>query len=136
MNKQFAELTFPVVLSTQWTSIYDKEIQELLGCYFLCSYVLDKCSSRSVYLGVCPVQFALYVKLCTVMRAAHVFSDWTIIKKYKDDYSEHIRVSQCDKKVNNGTTALSLTYFIYFLKSTNGLTPTFNVLLLKTYYVI
>jgi len=81
--------TFPVVLSTQWTSIYDKEIQELLGFYFVCSYVLDKCGSRSASLGVCPVQFALYVKLRTVKRAAHVFSVSTI-NKYRDDCNEHI----------------------------------------------
>jgi len=35
------------------------------GYYSLCSYVLDKCSSRSVYLGVCPVQYTHYVKLRT-----------------------------------------------------------------------
>jgi len=34
VNEQFAERTFPVVLSTQWSSIYDREIQELLGFCF------------------------------------------------------------------------------------------------------
>jgi len=129
VNKDFAERTFPVVLSTQWTSIYDKEIQELLEFYSLCSYVLEKCSSRSVYLGVCPVQFALYVKLRTVMRAAHVFSDWTI-NKYIDDYNEHVHACKCDKKVGNGSITLSLTYFIYFIKSKDGLTPTLNLLII------
>jgi len=129
MDSEFAEHKFLVVLSTQWTSIYDKEIQELLGFYSLCTYVLGNSSSRSVYLGVCSVQFAFYVKLRTVMRAAHVISVLTI-NMYRDDCSEHIHDCQCDKKVNNGFTALSLTYFIYFLKSTDELTPNFNELVL------
>jgi len=65
MNEEFAERTFLVVLSTHWSSIYENEIQQLLGFHSLCSYVLDKSSSRSVHLGVCPVLFALYVKLRT-----------------------------------------------------------------------
>jgi len=79
MNQTFAEKTFPVMLSTQWTCIYDKEIQQVLGFYSLSSYVLDKCSSRSVYLGVCPVQFALFVKVRTGL--VHGSSSW-IINKY------------------------------------------------------
>jgi len=114
MNLQFAERTFPVVLSTQWTSIYDKEIQELLGFYSLSSYVLDKGSSRSVYLGVCPVQFVIYVKLRTVMRAAHLFSVSTI-NKYIDDCNEHIHACQCDQKVNKGFNVLSQVLgFLFF----------------------
>ena len=67
MNELAAEFIFPVVLSTQWTSIYDKEIQKLLGFYSLRSYVLDTSSSRSLYLGVCPVQFAVYLRLRAVI---------------------------------------------------------------------
>jgi len=59
-----------------------------------------------VYLGVCSVLFALYVKLRTVMRAAHVFSDSTI-DKYIDDCNEHIDACECNEKVNNGSDALS-----------------------------
>jgi len=77
-NQQFAERTFPVVLSTQWTSFYDKEIQALLGFHSLCCFVLDP-SRRSVYLGVCPVQFALYVKLRTV--SAQGFNNRTVLIK-------------------------------------------------------
>ena len=82
MNQVFAEKMFPVVLSTQWTSIYDKEIQQLLGFYFLCSYVLDKYvldkySSRSVFLGVCSVQFALYLILRVVLNQ----SPWIMYPK-------------------------------------------------------
>jgi len=110
MNEYFAEKTFPVVLSTQWTSIYDKEIQELLGFYSLCSYVFDKCSSRSVYFCVCPVQFALYVKLRTEL--AHGFSRW-IINKYTFDCNEHIRTCLFDHKVKViGTLTLLKAYSI------------------------
>jgi len=119
INQVIAERTFTVVLSTQWTSIYDTEIQEMLGFYYVCSYVLDKCSSRSVYLGVCPVQFALYVKLRSVKRTAHVFS--APIHKYIVDYNEHLHACKCDKKVNNGFEALSRAYFIYSRHSTRCL---------------
>jgi len=102
MNQDFAERAFPVVLSTTWTSIYDKEIQALLGFYSLCTYVLDTCSSRSVYLGVCPVQFAHYVKVRMVK--AHMFSDWT---RYVDMYNEHLEVSMCSRRVTNGGLVLS-----------------------------
>jgi len=99
MNRRFAEKIFPVVLSTQWTSIYDKEIQELLGFYSLSSYVFDKCSSRSVYLGVCPVQFAHYVKVRSATE--HTFSDAIL------DFDTHIKECVCDKNVNNGTIAVT-----------------------------
>jgi len=65
------------------------------------------CSSHSVYLGVCPVQFALYVKLHTVMRAAHVFSAQTY-NEYFDNFIEHSESCGCDDrvKVNNGRLVL------------------------------
>jgi len=91
--------------------------------------VLDKCSSRSVYLGVCPVQFALYVKLPTVMRAAHVFSGSTI-NKYTQDYRELISACQCDNNVNNGYIVLNRAYFNSCLKSADRLMPSFNILIL------
>ena len=107
MNREFAERTFPVVLSTQWTSIYDKEIQQLLGFYSLCSYVLDKCSSRSVYLSVCPVQFALYLRLRVVV------DQWQWIKYprvqiYIGDYDEHIDQCQCMKMIGTGRLCMQL----------------------------
>ena len=75
-NQQFAELSFPVILSTQWSEIYDKEIQSMLGFYSLCSYVLDKAGSRSVYLGVCPVLFSLYLKVrCLTDQYLQVITD-------------------------------------------------------------
>jgi len=77
--------------------------------------VLDKCSSRSVYIGVCPVLFAFYVRLRNVKRAAHVFSVSTIDKCF-EDYNEHIRACMCEKKVNN---ALSRAYIISSVKSTD-----------------
>jgi hypothetical protein len=58
-NSFFAERTLPVILSTEWTEIYDREIQAILGFYSLCSYLL-KCNSL-VYLGVCPILYILYL---------------------------------------------------------------------------
>jgi len=78
--------------------------------------VLDKCS-RSVYLCVCPVQFALYVKLRTVMTAAHVHSDLTLFR-YIDDCNKHMHACLCDKKVNTGCMTLVQADFISRQKST------------------
>jgi len=103
-NLIIAERMFPVILSTQWTSVYDKEIQELLGFYSLCSYVLDKCSSRSVYLGVCPVLFAHYVKLRTMIveirrKGQNVFNHYTSCR-YITNFYEHTNACQCLNQVN------------------------------------
>jgi len=122
MNERFAEKTFPVILSTQWTNIYDKEIQELLGFYFLCSYVLDKCSSRSVYLGVCPVQFALYVKRRTLClcEISHRFSERCSIDKCIDEYNDHSEKCLCKGRVGNGSYTLNRALIISeYPKSTN-----------------
>jgi len=114
-NKYFAESTLPVVLSTQWTGIYDKKIQELLGFYSLCSYVLDKSSSRSVYLGVCPVLFAHYVKV----RSAK--DQWFDIKTENNltEYARHRDVEcYCDRTVSNGTRAVDAALLNnYYLNS-------------------
>ena len=88
MNVVCAERTFPVALSTQWTSNYDKEIQSMLEFYSLCSYVLDKCSSRSVYLGVCAVQFALYLKLRVAVDQLQ-WNKYSRVERCIDDYAEH-----------------------------------------------
>jgi len=85
-------------------------MQELLGFYSLCSYVLDKCSSCSVYLGVCPVQFAHYVKLRTEL--AHGFRGW-ILNKYTDDCNPHMITCRCKDKVKMiGRLILLKTYSI------------------------
>ena len=63
INEEFAENSLPVIISTQWTSVYDKELQEMLGLYTLCSFIFYKTDRRRfVYLGVCPVLFAYYLK--------------------------------------------------------------------------
>jgi len=98
MNHWFAEKTSPVVLSTHWSNIYDKEIQQLLGFQYLCSYVLNKSSSCSVYLGVCPVQFALYVKVCTVIDHVFRVSVFSITSMHINNYSKHTRECPCDSK--------------------------------------
>jgi len=104
MNVLFAEKTFPVILSTQWSCIYDKEIQEMLGFYSLCSYVLDNSSSRSVYLGVCPVQFALYVKVRTtveIFRMNQNVTNYNSSCRCVKDCFEHESVSLCENHVNS-----------------------------------
>jgi len=97
MNNRFAERTFPVVLSTQWTGVYDKDIQELLGFHSLCTYIMTQGNSRAVYFGVCPVQFALYLK---VRVENEVLGCNDSFRKY----CEHMRVDicHCDYKFNSG----------------------------------
>ena len=100
------------ILSTQWTSIYDKEIQQLLGFYSLCYYVLDILGSRSVYLGVCPVQFAIYLRLRAVI------DQWQWIKYprvqgYIGDYDEHIKACKC--KIMNGGGTLCMQTILRLL---------------------
>ena len=89
---------------------YDKEIQSMLGFYSLCSYVLDKSSSRSVYLGVCPVQFALYLRICTA--SDHVLNKDSVKKSCKN-YCERIDACATDRWVGNEilivTTVFSCT---------------------------
>ena len=114
MNEVFAEHIFPVELSTQWISTYDKEIQQLLGFYSLCYYVLDICSSRSVYLGVCPVQFALYLRLRVVI------DQWKWIKyprvqRYICDYDEHIDACSCKIMIGSGTFCMQTILRLYLL---------------------
>ena len=71
----------------------------MLGLYSLCSYVLDKSSSRSVYLGVCPVLFAHYLRLHTAVD--HGFNNVRVTKYIKDCY-KHLEDCVTDEKVGNG----------------------------------
>ena len=76
-------------------NIYDKEIQSMLGFYSLCSYVLDKCSNRSVYLGVCPEQFALYLKLrAAVDQSQNKWEDVFRVKNVFGDYGEYKKTTR------------------------------------------
>jgi len=110
-NQLFAEQTFPVVLSTQWSAVYDKEIQAMLGFYSLCTYVIDVTAAVSplVYLGVCPVQFALYIKVRSELEQR--FSDSVTTWKHVYDYNEHARKCGCDTAVNNGEQVVRTTLF-------------------------
>ena len=103
-NQLFAEETFPFVLSTYWSSIYDKEIQELLGFYSLFFYVLDKSSNRSEYFDVCPVQFALYLRLRAVTDTG--FSNKRSNEIYVEEYSEHLGICKCKFRNNTGGLVL------------------------------
>ena len=108
MNQLYTEGTFPVVLSTQWTSIYDTDIQSMLGFYSLCYYVLDICSSRSVFLGVCPVKFALYLRLRVVIDLLQWFK-YPGVQIY-GDYEEHIDACKCKVMIGGGTLCLQTVF--------------------------
>jgi len=122
-NELFAERTFPVALSTQWSEIYDKRIQQMLGFYTLCDYILNSRFNTvcrpSVFLSVCPVQFVIYLKTC--VRFVHVRRFWkNIVKEFcvhdtKEFYS-HEKSCQCDKNVNNGLLILKSVLRIYALE--------------------
>jgi len=116
VNELFAEKTFPVVLSTHWSNIYDKEIQQLLGFHSLCSYVLNKSSSRSVYLGVCPVQFALYVKLRTAIDHEFRANVWRTTRIYSDDYNKHMVACTCDSNVKDGRRIVTKAFEVHHTK--------------------
>ena len=62
-NQWFTEQAFPVLLSTQWTAVYDAELQALLGLCSLCAFVSNRTDVRSACLAVCPVLFVLYLKV-------------------------------------------------------------------------
>ena len=82
-NKYFAERCFPVLLSTQWTAIYDGELQALLGLSSLCAFVSNK---RSVCFAVSPVQFALYLKLRCIVDSGYSSEP----RRYSKDFREQI----------------------------------------------
>ena len=127
MNHKFAEHIFPVVLSTQWTSIYDKEIQELLGFYSLCSYVFDKSSSRSVYLRVCPIQFALYLRLRAAMDILNketdncqLFNPEAIVTCV-DNVIGHTKYCNGESRFRNGLIFLSTVHVVFNISSSRPL---------------
>ena len=61
-NQLIAEFAFSVFVSTQWTAVYDAELQALLGLCSLCAFVSNRTDVRSAWVAVCPVQFVLYPK--------------------------------------------------------------------------
>ena len=73
--------------------------------------MLDKCSSRSVYLGVCPVLFAHYVKLRTVF--FHQFSIQHI-RTFIEDYNEHMVECLCGVAEKNGRWIVDTAFKISF----------------------
>ena len=111
MNQQFAESSLPVMLSTQWTSVYDKELQEMLGLYSLCSFIFYKTDHRrSVYLGVCPVLFAQYLK-CRCA-ADQLLLDK--LMKYLLEHTKHLQECKYDPRVNNGRLAMNMAIHMFY----------------------
>lgn len=84
--------------------MHDKEIQQLLGFYSLCSYINNKISTAqnySVCLRVCPVLFAVYLKgRCRAEQSLQVYLDGNIqrsacvesINQTESVWNEHARV--------------------------------------------
>ena len=94
LHSFFAELILPVALSTQWTAVYDDDIQKMLGFYCLCSFVFDPRDSRVVHLGICPVQFSYYLKtLCTIIIGQWFWKDLKLVIR---DWFIHIGRCTCD----------------------------------------
>lgn len=98
-NKSFADSKFPFVLSTEWTGVFDKELQALLGLCSLCAFLYNRTDDCSLSLPVCPITFILYLKLrCTVEQSDY----WQIsvrdtnykdvsVTKLEKEYQEHRR---------------------------------------------
>jgi len=63
LHKWFADILLPASLSTQWTAVYDSDIQQLLGFYVLSLFVLNRNGCHDVHLGICPVQYSIYLKI-------------------------------------------------------------------------
>src|SRR5207244_7421163 len=68
-NKWCAEFTLPVLLSTRWIEMYDRELQQMLGLSALCRFVIHGSDNRPVHLPVNPVQFALYLKARCLLKS-------------------------------------------------------------------
>ena len=88
-NEQFAERTFPVLLTTQWAAVYNKKLQALLGLCSLCRFVSNRTDARSVCLAVCPVAFVLYLKA----RCALDQRRWADGRQSVDEYNVHVEQS-------------------------------------------
>lgn len=102
-NKMIAEEIFSVVLSTEWTDVYDSSLQQILGHYSLCAFIFDVTDrSRSVYQGICPILYALYLK----WRFAVDLEKTSTVIDCMNEIQEHKCL--CDKKVNNGRLAVQV----------------------------
>jgi len=126
-NKLFAEGCIPLIISTHWASVYDKELQQVLGFQALCSYIMiydnraynpstgdnteidnaenDNKANDGVHLGVCPILFALYVK-SRATRDQGVLAKSTETNNCSKEFWEHFEKCECDEKVNNGRESL------------------------------
>ena len=110
-NQLFAERTFPVVFTTRWTLIYDREIQEMIGFYSLCQFLFNITGrGRSVYIGVCPVLFAMYLKircLCDqVLLEDEADETLATMERFVEEEFEHLNQCESDWFVNNARYTL------------------------------
>ena len=131
-NVWFAEKTIPFVLSTCLTSLYDAQIQAMLGFFSLCSFMIDKTrGTRSVFAGLCPVQFALYLKTCCSrniildafdkerksvrrhIRSVHLWNyyDCTTVGENCRQYENHFSICSFDWKNSSVSFAITKAMF-------------------------
>jgi len=101
-HRWMADVCLPVFLSTQWTAIYDTEVQTLIGFYSLCSYVLNRKGSREVYLSVCPIHFSIYLKL----RCAIDNDRMSDLGGLKTEWIYHLKECTTDKNATNARVVL------------------------------
>ncbi len=84
-NKQFAEQSFPVLLTTRWIDMYDRELQQTLGLSALCRFVIHGSDNGAVHIPACPVQFAIYLKArCSFERSLHLDDE-----RAEEEFFEH-----------------------------------------------
>ena len=116
-NRCFAQCrpTFPVVISTEWLEIFDSGIQAVIGFYSLCSFIESKAVRRSVYLGVCPVHFAHYLKLRCVVDRKNRGS----LVQLEQEYSPHDERCKSDRRVCDTRVLLTVIKLFQILRNTS-----------------
>ena len=72
------------------------------------SLARSKAERRSVQLGACPVQFALYLKL----RCDMEYDMWKNFEEHLKKYNDHIEECWMDGMMKNGTDAISASFMM------------------------
>ena len=101
---QWISIALPVLLSTQWTAVYDAELQALLGFCSLCAFVSNRTDAGSVCLAVCPVQFVLYLNVRCALDQRCTVDVWRSIT---DFYTYNKQAITCVRGFYMSTIILS-----------------------------
>ena len=99
--------------------MYDEEIQAVLGFYSLSAFVRSKAERRSVQLGVCHVQFALYLKLRCALEYDSGKNYEEFLKKFVDHHLECLT----NVMTQNGSLAIRISLLLI---KTNSLSRFFG----------